>query len=390
MAFYLLNNVRGYIMKKLFFILVVIAFSYSLTNAQISKDGWSVGFGAVSPRLFSDITAEDLNFGGRLFIQKNLNEMTAVRVSADYLMFTGKNILPAVSSKFTNNTIKLGLSGVYTMAPCMTFSPYFGVGGSILYYTLENAGNVGNKSYFGELTADIFFGGRMLLDDRWYATVELGQHTTSTDKFDGTIAPGSGGFFGGPLDSYTSLSLGFLYYFEPGEYSTMCDDEAGLSKFDYAKIEEIVKKYAATPTTVNVDYNKIEDIVKKNCGTSTTKERVVTSGNWVLVGVNFEFGKSSLTPESYPVLVNAVQVLLSNPDMKVEIQGHTDNIGSDSFNKKLSEQRAETVKRFLVAKGIATSRLSTVGVGSSNPVADTKTAEGRSLNRRIEFKVLGK
>ncbi|MDP3684896.1 MAG: OmpA family protein, partial [Ignavibacteria bacterium] len=97
-----------------------------------------------------------------------------------------------------------------------------------------------------------------------------------------------------------------------------------------------------------------------------------------------------LTPESYPILVNAVQLLLSNPDMKVEIQGHTDNIGSDSFNQKLSEQRAETVKRFLVAKGVAASRLSTVGVGPSNPVSNNKTAEGRSLNRRIEFKVLGK
>jgi len=374
-------------MKKLFFVLMVISFSFSLTDAQISKDGWSVGFGAVSPRLFSDITADDLNFGGRLFLEKNLNEMTAVRASVDYLMFTGVNVAPA-PRKFTNNTIKFGLSGVYTMAPCMTFSPYFGVGGSILYYTLKNSGNVPNKSYFGELTADIFFGGRMMLGDRWYGTIELGQHTVSTDKFDGTIAPGSGGFFGGPLDSYTSLSLGFLYYFEPGEYSTMCDDDAGLSKFDYAKIEEIVKKYAAAPT--NVDYNKIEDIVKKNCVTGTVKERVMTAGNWVLVGVNFEFGKSDLSPESYPILVNAVQVLISNPDMKVEIQGHTDNIGSDSFNKKLSEQRAETVKRFLVAKGVAASRLSTVGFGSSNPVSDNKTAEGRSLNRRIEFKVLGK
>ncbi|MDP1993897.1 MAG: hypothetical protein Q8K40_01485, partial [Ignavibacteria bacterium] len=63
-------------MKNLFFVLMVLTFSYSLTNAQISKDGWSVGFGAVSPRLFSDITADNLNFGGRLFLEKNLNEMT--------------------------------------------------------------------------------------------------------------------------------------------------------------------------------------------------------------------------------------------------------------------------------------------------------------------------
>ena len=374
-------------MKNLFFVLMVLTFSCSLTNAQISKDGWSVGFGAVSPRLFSDITADNLNFGGRLFLEKNLNEMTAARVSIDYLKFTGVNF--PVNSNFTNNTIKFGLSGVYTMAPCMTFSPYFGVGGSVLYYTTTGSGTAGlDGSKFGELSADIFFGGRMKLDYRWYATVELGQHTISTDKFDGTIAPASGGWLGGPLDSYTSLSLGFLYYFEPGTYSTMCDDEAGLSKLDYAQIEEIVKKYASTPTAVNVDYNKIEELVKKNCG--TTQERIITSGNMFLIGVNFEFAKSSLTPESYPILVNAVQLLLSNPDMKVEIQGHTDNIGSDSFNQKLSEQRAETVKRFLVAKGVAASRLSTVGVGFSNPVSDNKTAEGRSLNRRIEFKVLGK
>lgn len=375
-------------MKNLFFVLMVLTFSFSLTNAQISKDGWAVGFGLVSPRLFSDITAEDFDFGGRLVLQKNLNELAVVRVSLDYLRFTGVNIPPSAPTKFTNNTFKFGLSGVYTMSPCVFFSPYFGVGGSVLYYTVKGARDVIDKSYFGELTADIFFGGRLMLSDRWLANVELGQHTTSTDKFDGTKAPGSGGWFGGPLDSYTSLSLGFLYYFEPGTYSTICEDQAGLSKFDYAKIEEIVRKYASTPTNINVDYNKIEDIVKKNCG--TVKERIMTSANWVLIGVNFEFGKSSLTPEAYPILVNAVQVLLSNPDMKVEIQGHTDIIGSESFNQKLSEQRAETVKRFLVAKGVEASRLSTVGFGFSNPISDNKTAEGRGLNRRIEFKVLGK
>jgi len=373
-------------MKKLFFVLLVLAFSFSLTNAQISKDGWAVGFGAVSPRLFSDITADKLNFGGRLFLQKNLNEMTAMRFSVDYLQFTGVNF--PVTTKFTNNTFKFGFSGVYTMAPCMTFSPYFGVGGGVLYYTNKGSGTAGlDGSKFGELSADLFFGARMMLDYRWYATVEFGQHTLSTDKFDGTIAPASGGWLGGPLDTYTSLSLGLLYYFEPGEYSTLCDEVKGLSGVDYNKIEEIVKKYAAAPSTV--DYNRIEDIVKKNCS-AATKERVVTSSNWVLMGVNFEFAKSSLTPEAYPILINAAQVLLTNPDMKVEIQGHTDNIGSDSFNKKLSEQRAETVKRFLVAKGVAASRLSTVGFGLSNPISDNKTAEGRGLNRRIEFKVLEK
>ncbi len=376
-------------MKKLFFVLMVLIFTFSLTNAQSSKDGWAVGFGLVSPRLFSDVEAENFDFGGQFLIQKNLSEQVGVRFSIDYLNFTAK------PTKFTNSTFKIGAAAVYNLFPCQAVSPYIGVGGSVLYYTLKNSVNVANKSYLGELSTDIFFGSLFNISEDLFVSAEFGAHTISTDKFDGTIAAGGGGLFGGSLDSYTSVNLGLLYYFDPGTKSTICDEmTGGLSTnkenlIDYAKIEEIVRKYASTPA--NVDYGKIEDIVKKNTGGAVAaKERIITSGNWVLIGVNFESGKSSLSPESYPILVNAAQVLLSNPDMKVEIQGHTDNIGSESFNKKLSEQRAETVKRFLVAKGVADSRLSTVGIGSTSPVSNNKTAEGRSFNRRIEFKVVGK
>jgi len=369
-------------MKKIVLVLFVIAFSMSLTQAQAYKDGWAVGVNFVSPRLFGDVDAENLDFGGGLNLQKNLSEKTLFRVNLNYLMFTAK------PTKFTNNTISLGWGVVYNLFPCEPIQPYFGAGASILYYTLKNAVNVKDKSYFGELSGDIFFGGLVNIGEDLFASVELGQHTVSTDKFDGTVAA-QGGLFGGALDSYTTFNLGILYYFDAGT-KVECDDMAGLSakkeSVDYNKIEDIVKKYAAAPS--NVDYDKIEDIVKRHAGTPV-KEKAASS-NWVLVGVNFESGKASLSSEAYPVLVNAAQVLIANPDMKVEVQGHTDNIGSDSFNKKLSEQRAETVKRFLVAKGVNASRLSTVGVGSSNPVSDNKTAEGRALNRRIEFKVLGK
>ena len=79
---------------------------------------------------------------------------------------------------------------------------------------------------------------------------------------------------------------------------------------------------------------------------------------------------------------------MKNPDVKVEIQGHTDNIGSDNYNQKLSSLRAETVKNFLIAKGVAANRLTTVGFGKTKMIMDNKTEQGRGLNRRIELKII--
>jgi OOP family OmpA-OmpF porin len=77
-----------------------------------------------------------------------------------------------------------------------------------------------------------------------------------------------------------------------------------------------------------------------------------------------------------------------NPAIKIQIEGHTDNVGSTGANQKLSEQRADAVKRFLISKGVEASRISTVGYGASKPINDNKSAQGKAFNRRIEFKVL--
>ncbi|MEW6654143.1 MAG: OmpA family protein, partial [Bacteroidota bacterium] len=142
------------------------------------------------------------------------------------------------------------------------------------------------------------------------------------------------------------------------------------------------------------DYGRIEEMIKAHIPKEVTKEIVVEKPakaapveKWVLVGVNFDSNSSKLTAESYPILFDAVKTLLKNPDMKVEIEGHTDNIGSESYNQKLSERRADVVKKYLLSKGIAESRLTASGKGESNPVADNGTADGRAMNRRIEFKI---
>ncbi|UCG92664.1 MAG: OmpA family protein [candidate division WOR-3 bacterium] len=109
----------------------------------------------------------------------------------------------------------------------------------------------------------------------------------------------------------------------------------------------------------------------------------------VLKGITFGFNSAVIRPESYPVLDDAAKVIKSKPTMRVEIGGHTDSIGSDSYNQKLSYQRANAVRDYLIKyHTVDPSRIVAVGYGERQPIADNRTKSGRELNRRIEFKVL--
>ncbi|WP_419868418.1 OmpA family protein [Chryseobacterium sp. CT-SW4] len=103
--------------------------------------------------------------------------------------------------------------------------------------------------------------------------------------------------------------------------------------------------------------------------------------------VNFDFDSSALTATAKNNLDKLSEVLINNPDTNINIYGHTDSKGSDSYNLSLSERRAESVKSYLSAKGIASSRLFAKGEGESQPVASNETDEGRAKNRRVEFAI---
>jgi len=89
------------------------------------------------------------------------------------------------------------------------------------------------------------------------------------------------------------------------------------------------------------------------------------------------------------ILNEAIEVLKKYPELKVEVAGHTDSVGTDAYNQKLSERRAAAVKDYLVSKGIAASKVTTIGKGESQPVATNKTAEGRQKNRRVDIEFKG-
>lgn len=108
----------------------------------------------------------------------------------------------------------------------------------------------------------------------------------------------------------------------------------------------------------------------------------------VLNNIFFEVGKAELKPISYVELNKAVDLLKNNPGMVIEIGGHTDNVGSDDLNLKLSQERANSVMNYIVLAGIETNRLQAKGYGETQPLEDNATEEGRAANRRTEFIIL--
>ena len=108
----------------------------------------------------------------------------------------------------------------------------------------------------------------------------------------------------------------------------------------------------------------------------------------VLKNIFFDFDSYALRPESFPELDKTVRFLVENPKVRIEVSGHTDNIGADVRNKTLSLNRARSVAAYMTDKGIPVSRIRVNGLGSSRPVAPNDTEENRALNRRIEFLVL--
>jgi outer membrane protein OmpA-like peptidoglycan-associated protein len=101
--------------------------------------------------------------------------------------------------------------------------------------------------------------------------------------------------------------------------------------------------------------------------------------------IHFEFDKDIIRKESFPILDAVAEVLQKNPKIKIDIQGHTDNKGSPDYNKKLSDRRAASVKKYLVAHGVEAPRLTSHGYGMERPLVPNDSDQNRALNRRVQF-----
>lgn len=140
------------------------------------------------------------------------------------------------------------------------------------------------------------------------------------------------------------------------------------------------------PTSQNIDLKKSQEY--KEITVDIPIKEIKVGKTFVINNVFFDFAKADLKPESYYELDQIIKILNDNPQYKLEISGHTDNIGTDEFNMSLSQNRAAAVVNYLISKGINKNRLIAKGYGKTQPVADNSTEIGRQKNRRVEFKIL--
>ena len=128
----------------------------------------------------------------------------------------------------------------------------------------------------------------------------------------------------------------------------------------------------------------VKGAMKQDVTASNIFEALNREGH-VALYINFDTGKSTIKPESGPIINQIVEMMKANPGLKVRVEGHTDNVGNAKSNKTLSDERAKAVVAALVAQGVDAKRLSAAGHGQDKPIADNKTEEGRAKNRRVEL-----
>jgi OOP family OmpA-OmpF porin len=191
-----------------------------------------------------------------------------------------------------------------------------------------------------------------------------------------------------------------------------CPDVAGLAKYNGCPVPDTdgdgindeedkcpavagVARYQGCPVP-DTDGDGVNDEEDKcpheagsasNFGCPVIDVVVVEKVNKAAQSIYFATGSAKLLAKSYPALKQVVQVLNDNPSYKIDINGYTDNTGGSELNQKLSENRANSVKQYILGSGIDESRITAIGHGEDDPITDNKTSKGRAKNRRVEMKL---
>ncbi len=357
---------------KFSLILFILLFTLSINKnyAQPASDGWSFGFGTAYPRFVSvsgNGYSGNVNFGGYLSLERNFSEYIALRLKGginymESFYYKGNTANLQKVNAFTGD-----LDLLYTILPCEVITPFILAGGGFIGSKSHNSFNPELDDFVAGYEVNLGLGAFWNMSDEWKIKAEMNYHTLSHNKLDGnySINEQDKGIFGGNGDTYMTFELGVLWQFSQGEPSTICK-----------KCPDGIKEVFRT------------DTIYKDLPVVKIEKDTLYRTKPMLFNVNFDFDKSTIRVESYPILEHAVDVLKEYPDMKVIIAGHTDSFGSDEYNIKLSGRRVNSVYDYLVSHGIKEDRIIKKVYGEKQPVRENSSPLNRAFNRRVEFQIV--
>ena len=386
------------------FVLIILAMVFLVLVppdsgfAQDTKGRWAWGFHGGANMWIDDYNKRLVGEGGEIMLRYGITRAFSAGLLAGYEELKSDQSPPLNGVSYLKlQAVPISFVGWFHFAPNRTFNPYLYLGAGAMLYKRQDGNGVNQTG--GQFKTSIYIpfgaGFEAFASKDISIAVDFGYR--ALDNYtDGRNA--------GKLDAYATAKAGVNFYFGTSEREK---EEIARAKAqhlrDLAEAEAQRQKALADAEAARLkalsdaEALRIKDstdaaalrLAEMNAHRPVDTVIVLERGKTVILrGINFEFNKATLTMDSETTLRLAYNALLASPDVNVLIVGHTDNVGSAAYNKTLSLRRAQTVKSWLIARGIGVRRLTVAGKGFDEPLNDNSTDDGRANNRRIEFRVL--
>ena len=366
--------------------------------AQDTKGRWVLGFHGGANLWSNDYNQRLVGEGGEIMVRYGITRGFSAGLLTGYEEMKSNQSPPLNGVTYLKlQAIPISFVGWFHFAPNKPFNPYLYFGAGAMLYKRQDGNGVGQTGGQFKTTIHVPFG----VGFEAFASKDV---SIAVDLGYRVLDAYTDGKQAGKLEGYATAKAGVNFYFGTSDREK---EEIARSKAqhlrDLAEAEAQRQKALADAEAARVkaladaEARRVKDstdaaalrLAEMNAHRPVDTVIVLERGKTVILrGINFEFNKATLTMDSETTLRLAFNALLASPDVSVLIVGHTDNVGSAAYNKKLSLRRAQTVKSWMLDKGIAVKRLSVAGKGFDEPLNDNSTEEGRASNRRIEFRVL--